>query len=251
MGFDLLDLLNPVKLIVDAATHKNKKKKHGPLPGNWHRGWTIRTADDAHRLIVSAGSGNAAAQGQLNAIRKAAASGDPVAMKVMTLFRPVARMVQANTGSPSTVARNLLQKRKTREQQVIKRQQEQLKAMRQAQIQRIQKGKLMAQAQQRIAAERAKGMAAVQAMQAQWDAEAIALEGKLAAAEKQLERQDLANSMREQLEAQAAQYEAEIERIESARALQASPPGAAPAVPPLAEDEAANVEPGDVEITEE
>ena len=248
MGFDLLDLLNPVKMIVDAATHK---KKRGPLPGNWHRGWTIKTADDAHRLIVSAGSGNAQAQGQLRAIRAAAASGDPVAMKVMALFRPVARMVQANTGAPSTVARNLLQKRQSREQQVIKRQQEQLKAMRQAQVQRIQKGKLMAQAQQRIQQERAKGMAAVRAMQAQWDAEAIALENKLAAAEKQLERQDLANSMREQLEAQAAQYEAEIERIEAARALQASPPGAPPAMPPLAEDEAATGEPGDVEIVEE
>lgn len=250
MGFDLLDLLNPVKMIVDAAS---SKKKHRPLPGHWHRGWTIKTADHAHRLIVSAGSGDSQAQGQLNAIRAAAASGDPVAMKVMALFRPVARMVQLNQGSPSTVARKLLQRRQSQPSQsqpVVKRLQEQLKSMRQAQIVRVQKGKLMAQAQQHLQQERAKGIAQVQAVQAQWDAEAIALEDKLAATEKQLERRDIANSMREQLEAQAAQYEAEIERIEAAKVLQASPPGEAPAVPPLAEDEAASAEPGDVEIEE-
>jgi hypothetical protein len=94
-------------------------------------------------------------------------------------------------------------------------------------------------------------MAQVQAIQAQWDAEAIALEDKLAAAEKQLERRDINDAMRQQLERQAAVYEAEIARIEAAQAAQPALAVAPIAVAqPVAAEEAPAGEPGDVEIEE-
>jgi hypothetical protein len=250
VGFSWKDILDPLG-VRKLFTGKKKKIIKG------FSGLSIQSADHAHRLIQSAGQGNAAAKGQLDMIKALAAEGDPTAIRLLACFGPIAKMVTRNLGLPSTLqARSGVrgtssQGMAQRQQLQLKRQQEQLKAMRQAQIVRVQKGRLMAQAQQRLQQEQAKGMAQVQAIQAQWDAEAIALEDKLAAAEKQLERRDINDAMRQQLERQAAVYEAEIARIEAAQAAQPALAVAPIAVAqPVAAEEAPAGEPGDVEIEE-
>jgi hypothetical protein len=67
----------------------------------WSGGWSIHKADAAYRLIKSAGEGNAAAKAELDAITSAAAEKDPVAVRVMTYFTPIAKMVEKNIGPPS------------------------------------------------------------------------------------------------------------------------------------------------------
>jgi hypothetical protein len=67
----------------------------------WSGDWSIQTADAAYQLIKSAGENNATSKGQLDAITAAAAKGDPVAVKVMTYFTPIAKMVELNIGPPS------------------------------------------------------------------------------------------------------------------------------------------------------
>lgn len=67
----------------------------------WSGEWSIHKADAAYRLIKSAGEGNAAAKAELDAITTAAAKNDPEAVKVMSFFTPIAKMVEKNIGPPS------------------------------------------------------------------------------------------------------------------------------------------------------
>lgn len=249
VGFSWKDILDPL------GVRKLFEKKRVVVRRT--AAWSIRSADAAHQLLLAAGAGNVQAQGQLNAIKAAAASGDPTATRVMALMNPVARMVQLNLGSPSMLlARrggSFAQVPAQRQAQTIKKQQEQLKAMRQQQVQQAQKAAFHAKVQLRFKEEQDK-----------YDAEANAYEDKIADLQKQLERRDMKDEMREQLEAQAAQYEAEIDRIEAAKAaLQEAAPAVAavaaatavPAAPPAAEapapaEEAAPVPPGDVELNQ-
>jgi len=254
------------------GVHRAFENKGGPKYNlsRWSGGWSIQTADAAYQLILSAGQENKEAKGQLDMIKSAAAKGDPTAMKIMTYFGPIAKMVALNTGPPSTLAAKTLQKRQQkavlsakakqasvmkqtamRQAQQIKKQQEQLKTMRAAQIQRAKQESFHAKVQQRFAAEQAK-----------FDAEAMALEDKAAALEKQLERRDISDAMREQLEGQAEAYEAEIERIKAEKAGQPEPAlNITESIPSTIEGEASMMgedyptgaqggAPGDVEFTE-
>jgi hypothetical protein len=105
-------------------------------------GWTIRTADAAHQLILSAGKGNAVAKGQLDAIKAAAAEGDPTAIKIMKYFAPIARMVRMNLGAPSALARKIQSKRQQgprpaqKLQVALQKSQQQIRALRVQQAQR-------------------------------------------------------------------------------------------------------------------
>jgi hypothetical protein len=72
---------------------------------HWSGVWSIQTADAAYLLIQAAGHDDPTAKGQLDAIKAAAAEGDPTAVKIMTYFTPIAKMVELNIGPPSKLQR--------------------------------------------------------------------------------------------------------------------------------------------------
>ena len=243
-------------------------EKHAESPRKASGGFTMQSADRMHGLIVAAGQGNAAAKGQLDAIKAAAARGDPAALRLMKYITPIARMVEGNLGSPSSLAQRLAMSRRQptgrpaqttqaalqREQKTraaLRKAQEQIKAARQAQIQRAQKEAFHTKVQLRFQQEQAK-----------FDAEIQAYDDKLVAVQRELEKRDWDQKTREALEGQAAAYEAEIDKLKAAKEGQP-----APAVSPTdttnesAEGEASMDEagyptgnqggvPGDIEMTD-
>ncbi len=95
----------------------------------------------------------------------------------------------------------------------IKKQQAQIASLKRTSIERAQKGKLMSQARQRVAA-----------LKTAHDVELAQVEDQLAAVEKMLENRTIADDMRSQLEAQAEGYEALIEKLKLPDAVNASEP---------------------------
>jgi hypothetical protein len=207
----------------------------------WSGGWSMQTADLAYQLILSAGHGNATAKGQLDAIKALAAKGDATAMKIMTYFTPIAKMVALNLGPPSKLhARRMVgvlpRASQLKQQQQLRKMQEELKMRRLAQIQDVKKRSLMTKMKQRMQQDKDATAAQLAAAQAQSDAEANMYEDKLAAVQRELENRDVGDAQRQQLEEQAAQFEAEIDRIKAERAAQVAPPtAAAPASQPAIE----------------
>lgn len=78
---------------------------HQKRSSSWSGVWSIQTADAAYLLIQAAGHDDPTAKGQLDAIKAAAAQGEPTAVKIMTYFTPIAKMVEMNIGPPSKLQR--------------------------------------------------------------------------------------------------------------------------------------------------
>lgn len=262
--------------VVDPLGVHEVFEKKGKRPGTiqlqnkdwrrWTMGWSMETADAAYRLILSAGQGNTEAKGQLDAIKAQAAKGNPTAVKIMTYFGPIAKLVAMNAGLPSQLARKQSQKAQQGQQRVAEVARKKGADMMQATIKRqqlaMQQQQRALQAQRLKQVEEAKRRSAAAKRQAVRLAEQTEYENRIADLEKQLERRDISDAMREQLESQAAAYEDQIERIQAA--AKGEP---APAVSPVndspiaAEGEAAmdpeayptgaqGGAPGDVEFTE-
>jgi vacuolar-type H+-ATPase subunit I/STV1 len=135
-----------------------------------------------------------------------------------------------------------------KQQALITKQRAQIDSLKRTSIERAQKGKLISQAQRRVAD-----------LKSTQEAELQRYEDQLAAVEKMLERRDMADEMRKKLEEQAAEYEAQIDKLQQPAAAVAaetrttSEPMAAEQVE-AEQDDAASAypsgAPGDVEFAE-
>lgn len=182
--------------------------------------WAMPVWDMAYDFIVRAGSADVKAKQQLDGIKLAAQAGNVQAAAVQRNFDAVAKLILKGLPKPSEFVRSrqrqspLLpgtQRGKTQAQTAlaatVKKQQAQLQkqkallaAQKRESIVRAQKGRLMSQAQAAVAR----------------------VEDQLAAVETVLQQRDLADEMRTKLEAQAAEYEAEIERLQAPVAVRES-----------------------------
>jgi hypothetical protein len=202
--------------------------------------WPANIADAAYKMVVAAGLGDAKAKAVLDAIRKKSDDGDQLAQKTWIKFGSVAKLKSQGRGSPTVAARAMasgmaVARPVNASQQRIATQtrklQEQIKAQRQAQIVRAQKGKLISEAKLRFAAEQEAHAAEVRDLEAQ------------------LQRRDWSDETRAQLEDQKAylkqKYAAALEgELAADRAAQAVATG----VPvPAGTAVAAPIEAGPVE----
>ncbi len=228
MAFDLLDIIDPLHLRDLATTRVSGKKLRVQINARWlARSWTMPTWDAAYALLESAGKGDKEAKKEIDAIKLAAHGGNADAQAAKVNLDAVSKLIIKGLPKPSTFTASRrrgsplvpgsgggaqaqaqrLAATVRKQQEQLRKQQEQLKTIKQQQLERAKRGKLMSQAQQRVAAIKS---------QAQKDKEA--LEAELDMVERKLERRDIADDMRKQLEAQAERYEAMIEEIERQKA---------------------------------
>jgi hypothetical protein len=165
---------------------------------------------------VKAGAGDEAAVKQIEGIKAAAAAGHTQWQQIKRNFDAVAKLVLAGKPKPSVFvpqarrASPLLpggQARRgapTNQAALIKKQAEQIRALKLAQIERAKKGALTAQTKARF-----------EGLKAAHEVELQQYEDNLAAVQKALENRDIADDMRKKLEEQAEQYEALIEKMKT------------------------------------
>lgn len=191
--------------------------------------WSMPVWDSAYSYITRAGSGDEKAKQELGNIKLAAQAGNAQAVAVQRNFDAVAKLILKGLPKPSQFvasrrrASPLLpggrgaggaQAATIKKQQAqLAKQREQLAAQKRESVVRAQKGKLMSQARQRVAA-----------LKTAHDVELAQIEDQLAAVEKMLENRSIADDMRSQLEAQAEGYEALIEKLKLPDAVNASEP---------------------------
>ena len=65
--------------------------------------WDINAINDAYNLICAAGSGDAAAQEQLDTLRKHAQAGDAAAAKTWDMMNHVAQLAEVYAGQPVVI----------------------------------------------------------------------------------------------------------------------------------------------------
>lgn len=218
--------------------------------------WTTQTWDQAYQWLHRAAAEEPEAKRELAAVKLAAQAGHPQAAQVKTNLDAVALLVQRGLPKPSVFAAQRRGARRSPlvpgggrgaspQAAVIKRQQDEIRRLKAAQIERVRRTQLHQQAQQRIAAAKAEGASAAQA-----------LEAEVEMLRRQLERRDLADDVRAQLEAQAERYEAMIDKLQTPGAVTeaATTSEAMAAEQPEAErDDAAEAvdsgAPGDVEFS--
>ena len=226
----------------------------GSLFGAWNHGH----ADEAYKLLVAAGSGNARAKGTLDAIKRAAAGGDPRAIEAQRKIVAVAKMVTAGMPMPSVLAARKAAGQPLRLvsdtaalKATILRQQQALRQQRVRQAQAVQR--LLAQQKQQSAkalAQRGQAEARINVRRAEQDE----YEGKLADLRNQLMMRDIADDKRQALEAQAAEYEAKIAELTAppeAPVESEYGPNVNVASPPPGEDFGEQAAPGDEEFNGE
>jgi len=191
--------------------------------------WSMPVWDMAYDYLVRAGSGDEKAKKELLNITLAGKAGNELIVGIKRNFDAVAKLILKGLPKPSEFVRSRARKspllpgaRGTtpqmtatvkRQQEQIRKQREQIAAQKRESIVRAQKGKLMSQAQQRVAA-----------LKTAHDVELAQIEDQLAAVEKMLENRNIADDMRRQLEAQADGYEALIEKLKLPDAVNASEP---------------------------
>lgn len=188
--------------------------------------WSMPVWDSAYSYITRAGSGDEKAKQELGNIKLAAQAGNTQAAAVQRNFDAVAKLILKGLPKPSEFVRSRARKSPLlpggggaqaatvkRQQEQIRKQREQIASLQRTSIERAQKGKLMSQARQRVAA-----------LKTAHETELQRYEDQLAAVEKMLERRDLADEMRKKLEEQAAGYEALIEKLQQPAPVRATEP---------------------------
>lgn len=194
--------------------------------------WTMPIWDTAYAWLVKAGAGSEPAVKQIEAIKLAAQAGNPVVVKVKQHFDAVAKLVSAGLPKPSVFVaqhrrrspllpgggqssrwQGLAEQRKTM-LEATKRTQEQA-AARQAITQQAQQLARQRAAERARMAREAKARSAAAARVEARRQEREGYEAELEMLRKQLERRDLADEIRARLEAQAAHYEALIEKLQT------------------------------------
>ena len=206
--------------------------------------WPAVVADSAYRVVQAAARGDKDAIKILDEIKKKSDKGDKAAQAAWLKFGSVSKLKLQGRGSPTQATRALTpglavaRPVNAAARQAIARQNQlarQLQAQRQQQIVRVQKQKLISEAQRRFAAEKEAHGEQVRDLEAQ------------------LQRRDWSDETRAQLEAQKADLEARFDAAlegeqAAARAAQAvatgvpvmaAPDGSAVAVP-VADEPAAD-----------
>ena len=214
----------------------------GSLFGAWNHGH----ADEAYKLLVAAGSGNARAKGTLDAIKRAAAGGDPRAIEAQRKIVAVAKMVTAGMPMPSVLAARKAAGQPLRLvsdtaalKATILRQQQALRQQRVRQAQAVQR--LLAQQKQQSAkalAQRGQAEARINVRRAEQDE----YEGKLADLRNQLMMRDIADDKRLRFvfktmraygdHLQFSVFECQLTAADLARRRQARPPPPSKRRPP-------------------
>lgn len=250
MAFDLLDIVDPLHLRNLASARGAGKKLRVNLEGKWlAASWPMTTWDAAYALLERAGMGDAAAKKELDSIKIAAHGGHPQAVAAKRNFDAVSKLIIKGLPRPSAfVASQAKRKAKAQQQTAtIRKQQEQIKEMKRAQLERARRESLQKKASLRIQQEQEKADVEIEAIQAERDL-----------LRRQLERRELADDVRAQLEAQAEKYEAVIEELE--RRKSGAPPAATVTEATIAERQEAEQDdsaaayssgvPGDVEYND-
>lgn len=231
------------------------------LNATWLRNpWPMTIWDMAYQYLVRAGQGDAKAKAEVDGIKAAAAQGDPRAAQVKTNFDAVAKMIIKGLPKPSVfVARQRRASPLVRGQQgaatdatvaklkeTIRRQQQVIQQQRQRQLQQ----QLRKPMEQQVAQTKARAAAAARvAARAQEQQEYQAQVDML---KQQLERRDLEDAVRKQLEDQAAQYEGLLEAAQRGEPT-AVPQGTEAELPEAEQDDTPEAydsgAPGDVEFS--
>lgn len=174
--------------------------------------WTMNVWDEAYDWLVAAGAGTERAVKAIADIKLAARAGHPQAVRVKQHFDAVALLVAKGLPRPSAFVAQRRRRspllpggaaRPTGAQAaLVRKQAEEIKRLKAAQIERAKHERLHRQAQAKVAA-----------VKAEAEVEVARIEDQLAAVQKVLEQRTIDDAMRKQLEAQAEQYEAQIEAL--------------------------------------
>jgi len=271
MSFNILDLFDPLGIRNIARGKKpdprdlldplhvssivSGKRPKVTLSATWLRPWSMDVWDKAYDVLVRAGAGDLTATKEVASIRLAALGGHPQGTQIKTNFDAVAQLVAKGLAKPSQFTRThrrssplLPSGAQTPQRLAAAKKVEELrkrKAAMSKQVEEAKKRQLMVQARQRLDFEKQRA-----------DAERRSYEAELNMLRHQLERRDIADDIRERLQAQAEQYEARIEALERPTPTTSTEP-MAPVTPEVMEAEADDAAdayssgaPGDVEFTD-
>jgi hypothetical protein len=220
--------------MADAPQVNSTQKLKAP----WFGPWTPKTADAAAALIRLAAGGDAEAQGQIDAIKAAADTGDPKAVEVASKFDVIATRYVPQSKRPSHVLalhahRTAMQRQyasQTRAAQPsaqVEKLKRSLEQMRRGQ-ERMRQQQERQRTQQMLAAQRRSAQANARAFQQRLaqDQMAQSYQARIQQLQVALQQRDLQDEMRgqltQQLAEQAALYEQQLASIQDAAATAAA-----------------------------